>query len=161
MDVMNSPEVGAEDETGNPSSSASARDTSVDSAVCGLVGRNAAAGHARDFSVSVLARWGLAQLCEDVRLVVSELVTNAWRHASEKGHTGEQIELRLLRGRSAVVCQVSDSSSRAPALTRVDESAESGRGLHLVERFSQDWGWEHRDGRGKTVWAAFAIPSTS
>lgn len=160
MDVRDSPEVRAEDETVSPLSSAGG-DDSVKSAVCDLARRETAAGHARDFSVSVLARWGLAQLCEDVRLVVSELVTNAWRHASERGHSGEDIELRLLRGRSAVVCQVSDSSSREPELARVDETAESGRGLHLVDRFSADWGWEHRDGHGKVVWAAFAIPTAS
>ncbi|QVQ54456.1 ATP-binding protein [Spiractinospora alimapuensis] len=158
---MNSPDLEAEGGTGKPALSASDSHAAADTAVCGLAGQETAAGHARDFSVSVLARWGLAQLCEDVRLVVSELVTNAWRHASDKGHADEQIELRLFRGRSAVVCQVSDSSSREPALARVDETAESGRGLHLVERFSQEWGWEHRDGRGKVVWAAFSIPRTT
>src|SRR5699024_10049189 len=45
-------------------------------------------GSARDFAVDTAQRWGLADLAEDVRLVVSELVGNACRHAtSEEGNS--------------------------------------------------------------------------
>ena len=36
---------------------------------------------ARDFTVSTLLRWGMAERSQDIAIVVSELLTNALRHA--------------------------------------------------------------------------------
>ena len=36
---------------------------------------------ARDFTVATLRRWGMAERSQDIAIVVSELVTNALRHA--------------------------------------------------------------------------------
>ena len=36
---------------------------------------------ARDFAVATVQRWGAAECADDVAIVVSELVTNALRHA--------------------------------------------------------------------------------
>ena len=38
-------------------------------------------------------------------------------------------------------------------------AAESGRGLFLVECFSDGWGWQPaaEDGPGKVVWALFRL----
>ncbi|MFP8962494.1 ATP-binding protein [Streptomyces nanhaiensis] len=40
-----------------------------------------------------------------------------------------------------------------------DDTAESGRGLFLVESFSDDWGWQPMAGTmpGKVVWALFRL----
>jgi hypothetical protein len=40
-----------------------------------------------------------------------------------------------------------------------DLAAESGRGLYLVESFSDGWGWHPLAGalRGKVVWALFHV----
>lgn len=42
--------------------------------------------------------------------------------------------------------------------------AGHGRGLHLVDRLSEAWGWEGKLGRSSTVWANLApyapIPDT-
>ncbi|GAA3615361.1 ATP-binding protein [Streptomyces chitinivorans] len=40
-----------------------------------------------------------------------------------------------------------------------DDTAESGRGLFLVESFSDDWGWQPMAGAmpGKVVWALFRV----
>ncbi|MGY1456025.1 ATP-binding protein [Streptomyces sp. SS8] len=40
-----------------------------------------------------------------------------------------------------------------------DDAAESGRGLFLVESFSDDWGWQPMAGAmpGKVVWALFRV----
>ncbi|WP_248964718.1 ATP-binding protein [Sphaerisporangium perillae] len=107
---------------------------------------------ARDFTVATLNNWGLSELAYDTRLVVSELVTNAVRHA------GEPTRLRLLHRASHLVCAVFDSQDRPPVVTEADYFAETGRGLHLVESLSCSWGWRIMEGHGKLVWAAFAAP---
>jgi hypothetical protein len=38
--------------------------------------------------------------------------------------------------------------------------AETGRGLHLVESFSESWGWHPLGAAGKVVWALFMAPGT-
>ncbi|MEU8270637.1 ATP-binding protein [Sphaerisporangium sp. NPDC049002] len=107
---------------------------------------------ARDFTVTTLSNWGLDELTCDARLVVSELVSNAVRHA------GEPTRLRLLHRASHVVCAVFDPEDRPPVVTEADYFAESGRGLWLVESLSCSWGWRLQEGHGKLVWAAFTAP---
>ncbi|GGK78706.1 hypothetical protein Sme01_22650 [Sphaerisporangium melleum] len=107
---------------------------------------------ARDFTVATLNNWGLDELAYEIRVVVSELVTNAMRHA------GEPTRLRLLHRASHLVCAVYDPHDLPPVITRADHFAESGRGLHLVESLSCSWGWRVNQGHGKLVWAAFTAP---
>ncbi|GII80124.1 hypothetical protein Sru01_51060 [Sphaerisporangium rufum] len=109
---------------------------------------------ARDFTVAALEDWGLGELACDARLVVSELVTNAMRHA------GQATRIRLLHRAAHVVCAVYDPAARPPVLTRAADLAESGRGLYLVESVSTAWGWQVLGGPGKLVWAAFRAPLT-
>ncbi|WP_042419887.1 ATP-binding protein [Streptacidiphilus anmyonensis] len=66
------------------------------------------------------------------------------------------IRLSLVRNEPQVVCAVSDPSERGPVPREADWIAESGRGLHLVESFSQSWGW-HPIAVGKVVWAVFEL----
>lgn len=117
---------------------------------------------AREFAAAVLAEWDLLCVCADVRLVVSELVANACRHAAPRrpGPAREQpIQLRMLRRRLGLTCMVADPSPQAPTVVPSHHFSESGRGLHIVETFSREWGWQHVDGRGKVVWATFAVPT--
>jgi hypothetical protein len=69
----------------------------------------------RDFAVATLHRWGAAERCEDIAVVVSELLTNALRHAlPDVGQTQPRYPVRLgllQPGR----CAVADPSPRAPA----------------------------------------------
>ncbi|GAB3116351.1 ATP-binding protein [Streptomyces calidiresistens] len=69
------------------------------------------------------------------------------------------VELELLRSNRRLVCAVRDCGEQAPRPARADASMEGGRGLHLVECFSDGWGWRPlSDGRrGKVVWAAFRL----
>ncbi|MFF8386275.1 SpoIIE family protein phosphatase [Streptomyces kanasensis] len=103
-----------------------------------------AAQLARRLTASQLAEWGLEEYAFTTELVVSELVTNAYRYAAGP------VQLRLIRD-SALVCEVSDASTTAPHLRRARSTDEGGRGLFLVAQLTDRWGSRYtRD--GKTVW---------
>jgi hypothetical protein len=113
---------------------------------------------ARDFTVATLRRWGTAERSQDIALVVSELLTNALRHAVP-GSVGDSrpswpIRLGLLQPGSSVLCAVADPSRTAPVLQARGSLAETGRGLHLICALSDQWGFTPSD-TGKVVWAMF------
>ncbi|MBB4932607.1 anti-sigma regulatory factor (Ser/Thr protein kinase) [Lipingzhangella halophila] len=122
---------------------------------------------ARDFSQAVLRDWGICEtagLLNEVRLVVSELVTNACRHAAPEPVAPEtewSIQLGLHRDGANLTCMVFDPSRRVPQLSDQAGLEEGGRGLRLIESFSSDWGWQPLGGQGKVVWAALAMAESS
>ncbi|RLL68218.1 ATP-binding protein [Streptomyces sp. Z26] len=84
------------------------------------------------------------------------------------------VRLHLMRWSSRLVCAVRDPSAHAPrAVARNEEfdellgfadcAAESGRGLWLVDSFSDYWGWHRLTGSlsGKVVWAMFRLRPTA
>jgi anti-sigma regulatory factor (Ser/Thr protein kinase) len=80
-----------------------------------------------------------AKVLEDATLLVSELVTNAVRHAPGEGMP--EIELRLKVGPSRVRVVVSDPGTGFVAEPRLPTAAESsGWGLYLVDRIADRWG---------------------
>ncbi|MFC1437107.1 SpoIIE family protein phosphatase [Streptacidiphilus sp. N1-10] len=97
-----------------------------------------------------LGAWGLDELVFTTELAVSELVTNAIRHATPP------IRLRLIHD-ATLICEVSDSSSTAPHLRRARTYDEGGRGLLLVAQLTQRWGSRHH-ATGKTIWAEQLLP---
>lgn len=121
-----------------------------------------AAAQAREFARHIMQSWGLAMLAEDGTLIVSELVTNAVRHgvrgAGQSILSG--IELILCRRFDLMACVVIDPGSDLPLLMPPDYAAETGRGLHVVEALSADWGWVRLCGQGKAVWATLRAPGT-
>ena len=136
-------------------------------------------GNARDFVALRLAEHGLDSAVPDARLVVSELVTNAIRHA------GTRFTLTLLIQDASVMLTVTDPSETWPALAAdpplaadlspadgvgvvdglgavdgmaaidgmgVDGGgplASGGRGLGIVAALSSSWGGEAGTSRGK------------
>jgi PAS domain S-box-containing protein len=100
---------------------------------------------ARKLAARQLTEWGLEELAFTTELVVSELVTNAIRHAECP------LRLRLIRDR-ALTCEVSDGSATAPHLRHPRATDEGGRGLLLVSQFSERWGTRFVPG-GKVIWA--------
>jgi anti-sigma regulatory factor (Ser/Thr protein kinase) len=112
---------------------------------------------ARDVTRSTLDAWGLSELGDDAALVVSELVTNAVRYAlypaNEAGD--HPITLMLLRLAPHVLLAVADPSDEIPTPKQPDFISENGRGLYIVETYSQAWGWDPLDYGGKAVWALF------
>jgi anti-sigma regulatory factor (Ser/Thr protein kinase) len=115
------------------------------------------AGRARRAARTMLTDWRLERLLEDVDLVVSELVTNALLHSGGLGRgAANAIRFELdLRDRT-LTCRVVDSSPLPPRPEEATETAESGRGLVLVEAVASAWDWEDLPD-GKAVWASFAL----
>jgi anti-sigma regulatory factor (Ser/Thr protein kinase) len=113
---------------------------------------------ARDFTVATLHRWGMAERSSDIAIVVSELLTNALRHALPgPGDTGprQPIRLGLLQPGSWVLCAVGDPGRAAPALRTLGSLDETGRGLHIICALSDRWGCTAPSQTGKVVWALF------
>ncbi|MGW1024501.1 SpoIIE family protein phosphatase [Streptomyces sp. NPDC002577] len=105
---------------------------------------------ARKAAVEQVAAWGLEEVTFATELIVSELVTNAIRHASPP------IQLRLIR-HDTLICEVSDGSSTAPHLRRARAFDEGGRGLLLVAQVADRWG-SRQTRTGKIIWAEQRLP---
>ena len=111
---------------------------------------------ARDFTAATLCRWGTAERGQDIAIVVSELLTNALRHALPRSDdiARRPIRLGLLQPGPCVLCAVADPSTAAPAPRVPSSLAETGRGLHIIYALSDQWGYVPND-TGKVVWAIF------
>jgi hypothetical protein len=112
---------------------------------------------ARDFTVATLRRWGVSDRCDDVVVVVSELVTNALRHAQPASAPWPRrpVRLGLIHPGPCVLAAVSDPSDQVPQAREPDWLEENGRGLHVVSALSENWGCTAPDRLGKVVWATF------
>ncbi|MFF7753885.1 ATP-binding protein [Streptomyces sp. NPDC007971] len=147
-----------------------------DAASCALPARYEAVREARQFTRHTLDQWDVGDRFDDICLVVSELATNALRHAPplsaalERGDSRpagsgctehpSSVRLHLMRWTERLVCAVRDPSHEAPVPRASDDfSAESGRGLFLVDSFADSWGWHPLAGslEGKVVWALFRL----
>jgi anti-sigma regulatory factor (Ser/Thr protein kinase) len=116
----------------------------------------ASARRAREFTRITLQDWGMAGQIDVAELVVSELVTNSLRHGllSAQRMPGEHpVGLTLLRLDPYLMCMVTDPGGQYPVRIDSCASAESGRGLQVVESCSVRWGWEPITSEGKVVWA--------
>ncbi|MFE0728438.1 ATP-binding protein [Streptomyces antibioticus] len=101
-----------------------------------------------------LGDWGLDGLGDVAELLVSELVTNALRHAS--GPIGVRL-VRPARPERVLLVEVSDPVPDPPKERAAHPEDESGRGLQLVASASRRWGSRPGD-TGKTVWFELAVP---
>lgn len=119
-----------------------------------------AAGWARRHAADVLSRWQIAEMTDDVCLVVSELVGNAVRHAVGPGEMPVSCRLVLKLFADAVVVEVGDPAGGAVVRsTGGDLLSESGRGLAIVEALSGSPVLVYAyPGGGKTVVAVLPRP---
>jgi PAS domain S-box-containing protein len=106
---------------------------------------------ARARTARQLAAWGIPEITFTTELLVSELVTNAIRHAQPP------IQLRIILD-GALSCEVFDGSSTAPHPRRADRYDEDGRGLMLVAQLAERWGTRYT-GTGKIIWAQQPLPA--
>ena len=113
---------------------------------------------ARSYTIATLRRWDSAERGQDIVIVVSELVTNALRHALPgAGDTRlrRPIQLGLLQLGPCVLCAVADPSQAVPAPRIPGTLGETGRGLHIICALSDQWGCTTPSDTGKAVWATF------
>ncbi len=106
---------------------------------------------ARAFVTGHLAEADLAQAADAVRLVVSELATNAVIHAATPftvslSHSDHSLRLEV---RDQVLGHVDSRTPPSPTST-------GGRGLQVVAASSSSWG-VRAEGDGKSVWATFEL----
>lgn len=115
----------------------------------------------REFAIAVLHRWGATARREDIAIVVSELLTNALRHAApglSRGRPNWPIRLGLAWSGPGLLCAVADPSASVPVPKKPGHLAETGRGLQVISSLSDSWGhttYAAPGGIGKVVWAAF------
>jgi anti-sigma regulatory factor (Ser/Thr protein kinase) len=108
-------------------------------------------GVARRFVQDLLIDHELLYLVDDIRLVTSELATNAARHAK----TPFTVMLEGLI--DSVRLTVSDDSLSGPVQAEMLSMASKGRGLTVVAGHSSDWGVTAGRRNAKSVWATFAL----
>ncbi len=106
---------------------------------------------ARELVADIAESWGFGDVLYEVRLVTSELVTNAVEHG------GEPIEITVSEFEDDLLIQVADGGEmwREEDRSQDPESLdEHGRGLTLIEAFAK-CGVYHLNvnGPGKVVWA--------
>jgi anti-sigma regulatory factor (Ser/Thr protein kinase) len=93
----------------------------------------------------------------DAALVVSELLSNAIRHA--RPLPGCSLQVAWDVGNGAVEVAVSDGGAPTrPYQAHASVSSIGGRGLDIVEYLARTWG-VRTDDSGLTVWAILAAPA--
>ena len=118
-----------------------------------LAAEAGSAAKARAFVLHQLVEHRLLYLVEDVRMVASELATNALLHALTTFTV-------ILEGRTtSVLLTVRDGMPIGPAFSLEDSQGMpiAGRGLLIVNSLSQSWGVAAQDGKNKSVWASFEM----
>jgi anti-sigma regulatory factor (Ser/Thr protein kinase) len=102
---------------------------------------------ARRMAAATLRRWGHGEaLVADVSLVVSELASNAVRHAGSSFSVALQMQGLLLR------VAVEDRAPLADAVTDTGMTPQPPHGLCVVDSLAASWGIEPTR-TGKVVWA--------
>ena len=114
-----------------------------------LAAEPASAARARDFVRLHLVALHPGDLVDDVRLVVSELATNAVVHA------GTPFAVTLSSVDECIHLVLRDGSPSIPVRSTPDLMDMNGRGLMLVELLSQEWGVTIDHDGVKSVWAHF------
>ena len=107
---------------------------------------------ARRFVSSTLDAWGLGDVCADMPLVTSELVTNAVRHA------GSDVDVSLDLTKDRLRLEVSDCSAQPPVMRDAGHAPDGGWGMQIVSLLASQWGLESR-ANGKTVWCEVDLPA--
>jgi anti-sigma regulatory factor (Ser/Thr protein kinase) len=104
---------------------------------------------AREFVARHLEANFLPGMIDEVRLVASELATNAVRHAKTP------FAVTIHRSNGEFTISVRDWSAAVPVARTSAHLADGGRGLMLVDALSVAWGVAVKTDGGKSVWARF------
>lgn len=119
-----------------------------------LAGTYGEVSPARHKVIDQVRAWGVPlddETADGIRLVASELITNAVVHGEGP------ITVALFHRPGRLVIEVLDASPVTPQPNCAGADDESGRGLLLVDALAARTGWASSD-RGKRVWADLALP---
>lgn len=116
-----------------------------------LVAKPVSAPKARAFVCRHLIEHGAAYLVDPVRLVVSELATNAIVHA----RTSFTVTLSSTDRTVTLAVREESPARRVPA--QAQRTDLSGRGRRIVQLISSDWGVVATGPGSHTVWASFDL----
>lgn len=110
----------------------------------------------RNSTAPAQGRWHVREVASndreavDAELVVTELITNAWKH----GAGDLPITLRVEVRDDALRVEVCGESAHDPIRATSDDGSESsGRGLMMIDGLADSWGYE-RNGSNLCVWAS-------
>jgi anti-sigma regulatory factor (Ser/Thr protein kinase) len=107
-----------------------------------------AVSEARRWAASVAGALLDHDHAESLRLIVSELVTNALRHGAD----GAQIDIAVTPKPQYLCVQVTDAGpGLAPRPSALGSEEEGGFGLFFVEQLARRWGIT-RENRRTRVW---------
>jgi two-component sensor histidine kinase len=109
-------------------------------------------GEARRFATKLL-EGAPGETVDAVELMVSELATNSIRH----GDVG--FEVTVIQRRNQLRVEVTDDAGGTPVMRSPGPEEPTGRGLRIVELFSEAWGIERKAALGKTVWFQLSLPA--
>jgi anti-sigma regulatory factor (Ser/Thr protein kinase) len=98
---------------------------------------------------AALNHWGRPNLIDTAELLLTELVTNALRHAR-----GLDVGVRVYFQGDHLAIEVNDGSPVLPVPRYAGSDDENGRGLFLVEALAEAWGVS--DDR-TTVWCLLPV----
>ena len=87
---------------------------------------------------------------EHALAVTSELVANSIVHAAT------ELQVVIERWQYMVKVVVEDFDDKLPVMRALDVSLDSGRGMHIVDEYSDLWGYELTE-NGKRIWAGFNV----
>jgi serine phosphatase RsbU (regulator of sigma subunit) len=111
-------------------------------------------GWARSLVGRCLASWGLHELDDAARLLVSEATTAAITYA----HT--DVTLRLIRLDRRLVIEVAYDSLHLPTVEPPEELREAARHFTVISRLAERWGTA-RKGQGQVIWAELRLPESA
>jgi serine/threonine-protein kinase RsbW len=109
----------------------------------------AAATTARSEVTRRLAKRLTVGVLEDVKLLLTELITNALRHGKLRADDEIGVKAEVTDG--TVRIEVHDPGRNGQVAPRNPGAGGGGYGLFLVESLTNQWGVERRN--GTTVWA--------
>ncbi|MEX0789851.1 MAG: ATP-binding protein [Actinomycetota bacterium] len=115
-----------------------------------LPARPSAASQARR-SLSVLAGQMSEEIYEDVRILVTELVTNSVRHSGSAND--DDVRIVIWTDPLLLRVEVADSGSGFEKIVKPSSPDQCGGwGLQIVDRLSDRWGVKRTNGTGSAVW---------
>ncbi|MEC4018835.1 DUF6415 family natural product biosynthesis protein [Streptomyces sp. H27-D2] len=107
-------------------------------------------GRIRRISHARLRIWGLPHLTDTAGLLLTELVTNAFRYGQSA-----TVGVRLSYSAQEVRIEVDDGSPTRPHVRMPTPDDESGRGMLLVATLADRWGISDD---GTRTWCTIAVP---